>query len=89
MATEKEANRAREKHSDYLTSLGAHAILVDKMRRGRGGKGKDESDEDFCVIAFVKQKPSEPVPKELEIESGGKKKKIPLALKITPMATLE
>ena len=90
MATEKEANRAREKHSDYLTSLGAHAILVDKIKAKRGGdKAKGESDEDFCVIAFVEQKPSEPVPKELEIESGGKKKKIPLALKITPMATLE
>ena len=90
MATEKEAHKAREEHSDFLRSLGAHAILVDKVQAKRGGaKSKQASGEAFGVIVFVKEKPSEPVPKELEIESGGKKKKIPLAVKITPMATLE
>lgn len=81
MATEKEANQAREKHSDYLRKLGAHAILVDKVRRGK----KDT----FGVIAFCEKKPSELVPSELEIESGGEKKKIPFAVRVTPMATLE
>ena len=81
MATEKEANKAREKHADFLRKLGAHAILVDKIRRG--------GENTFGVIAFVAEKPSEPLPDELEIESGGEKKKIPLALRVTPMATLE
>ena len=81
MATEKEANKAREEHSDYLTSLGAHAILVDELKR--------EGSKTFGVIAFFAQKPSEPVPAELEIKSGGKKKKIPFAVRVTPMASFE
>jgi hypothetical protein len=81
MATEKEANKAREKHSDFLRKLGAHAILVDKIKRGK--------ENTFGVIAFCEEKPSEPLPDELEIESGGEKKKIPFAVRVTPMATLE
>ncbi len=81
MATEKEANQAREKHSKYLRKLGAHAILVDRV--GRGKKAA------FGVIAFCEEEPSEPVPDELEIESGGEKKKVPFAVRVTPMATLE
>jgi hypothetical protein len=81
MATEKEANQAREEHSDYLRNLGAHAILVDKIKRGK--------QNTFGVIAFCEEKPSEPPPAELEIESGGEKKKIPFAVRVTPMATLE
>jgi len=73
--------------SDYLKALGAHAVLVDKVK-GRGDEIKPGSDEELGVIAFVEKKPSD-VPKELEIESGGKKKKIPLAVKIRPMASLE
>lgn len=81
MATEKEAHKAREKYSDFLRSLGAHAILVDKIKRGK--------EETFGVIVFCEEKPSKPLPKELEIESGGAKKKIPLAVRVAPMATLE
>ena len=81
MATEKEANKARDKHSDYLRELGAHAILVDKIKRGK--------QDTFGVIAFCEAQPSGDVPKELEIESGGEKKKVPFAVRITPMATLE
>jgi hypothetical protein len=81
MATEKEANKAREEHSDYLTALGAHAILVDQIKRG--------GSKTFAVIAFCEREPAKPVPAELEIKSGGKKKKIPLAVRITPMAKLE
>jgi hypothetical protein len=81
MATEEDAHKAREVHSDYLTSSGAHAILVDKIKRGKS--------KTYGVVAFYQQKPSEPLPDELEIESGGKKKKVPLTMRITPMATLE
>jgi hypothetical protein len=81
MATEKEANKARDEHSDFLRGLGAHAILVDKVKRGK--------EDTFGVIAFCEQPPSGPVPKELEIESGGEKKKVPFAVRVTPMATLE
>jgi hypothetical protein len=81
MATEKEANKARAEHSDYLRKLGAHAILVDKVKRGK--------QDTFGVIAFCEHEPSGAVPDELEIESGGEKKKVPFAVRVTPMATLE
>ena len=81
MATEKEANKAREKHSDFLRKLGCHSILVDKVKRGK--------ESTFGVIGFCEKRPSGPLPDELEIESGGEKKKIPFALRITPMAKLE
>jgi hypothetical protein len=81
MATEKEANKARAEHSDFLRKLGAHSILVDKIKRGK--------ENTFGVIAFIEKEPSGPLPDELEIETGGEKKKIPFAVRVTPMATLE
>ena len=81
MATEKEANKAREEHSDFLRELGAHAILVDKVRRGK--------ENTFGVIAFFEREPPESAPDELEIESGGGKKKVPFVARVAPMATLE
>jgi hypothetical protein len=81
MATEAEAHRAREQHSDYLRDLGAHAIAVDKIKRG--------GEDTFGVIAYYEKKPSDSVPDSLEIEHNGKKKKVPLTMRIAPMATLE
>jgi len=36
VATEKEANKAREAHSKFLRESGAHGILVDKVKPSRG-----------------------------------------------------
>lgn len=81
MATEAEAHQARAQHSDYLRDSGAHAITVDKIKRG---------DEDtFGVIAFYESEPHGPLPDSLEIEQDGIKKGVPLATIITPRATLE
>jgi hypothetical protein len=81
MATEEEAHKAREQHSDYLRKLGAHAIQVDQIRRG--------GRKTFAVVAHVEREPDEPPPGSLEVESGGKKKKVPLAVRVSPMAQLE
>ncbi len=81
MATEEEAHQARQEHSDYLKDLGAHAIAVDQIKRG----GKNT----FGVIAYYEKEPTKPVPETLEIKRGGKSKKVPLAKRIAPMATLE
>jgi hypothetical protein len=81
MATEAEAHRAREQHSDYLKDSGAHAIAVDRTQRG----GADT----FGVIAFYEKEPDVPLPDSLEIEQDGKSKSVPLATVITPRATLE
>jgi len=80
MATLKEANKAREEHSNYLQELGAHAILVDKM--------EDKGEETFGVIAYCEALPDE-APETLEIEYKGKRKEIPLKVEISPMAELE
>lgn len=80
MATLQEANKAREVHSDYLQKLGAHAILVDKIR--------DKGKETFGVIALCENSPNQ-VPDSLEIETAGKKKRVPLRTKVIPPARLE
>jgi hypothetical protein len=80
MATEAEAHQAREQHSDYLKDSGAHAIAVDRLKRG---------EDTFGVIAFYEEEPHGPLPDSLEIEQDGKKKSVPLATMITPRATLE
>ena len=81
MATEAEAHQARAQHSDYLRDSGAHAISVDKIKRG--------GEDTFGVIAFFESEPHGPVPDSLEIEQNGKKKSVPLATMITPRGTLE
>ena len=74
MSSEREANIAREQHSDFLRGLGAHAIGVDEVTRG--------GEKTFAVIAYFEQKPSEPVPKTLEVKAGGRTFEVPLALKV-------
>lgn len=74
MATEKEANKAREQHAALLESLGVHAIGVDEI----GKKGL----KNFGVIAFV-EKPNKKLPTELKILSGKKEIKVPLVAQIS------
>jgi hypothetical protein len=81
VATEKEANKAREAHSKFLRESGAHGILVDKVKPSRG-------EDAYGVIAFYQELPDD-LPDALEIEIGGKKREVPLKAKVTPMATLE
>jgi hypothetical protein len=81
MATEKEAHKAREAHSDFLRELGAHAIAVDQIKRG--------DDKAFGVIALVEKKPASPFPESLEIKSGKKTVEVPLTLRVSPKARLE
>lgn len=81
VATEKEAKKAREAHSEFLRESGAHAILVDKVKRSQG-------EDVFGVVAFFQELPDE-LPETLEIEIRGKIKKVPLKAKVTPMASLE
>jgi len=80
MATLKEANQAREEHSDYLQKLGAHAIVVEKV--------PDDGKATFGVIAYYESLPSE-APETLEIERNGKAKKIPLRAELSSVAELE
>ena len=69
MASEKEAQLARDKHSALLRELGAHAIAVDEIRR--------KGEKTFGVIAFFEKKP-EGVPAILEVKRGNRTLQVPL-----------
>lgn len=74
MASEKEANMAREQYSEFLRDLGAHAIAVDEIKR--------KGEKTFGVIAFVPEKPDKPIPDMLEVTSGKRTLKVPLAVRV-------
>lgn len=74
MASEKEANRARDEHSEYLRRLGAHSIAVYEIGKG-GGKS-------FAVVAYFSRKPAVPIPLALEVASGRRKLSVPLVAQI-------
>jgi len=74
MATEEQANKARDKHSDLLRNLGAHSIGVDEINH----KGK----KTFAVVAYMEQKPDN-FPSELEIANGKDNFNVPLIAKIS------
>jgi hypothetical protein len=80
MASEKEAHLARQKHSEYLRSLGAHAIAVDQVAK-KGDKG-------YAVIAMFDQKPSD-VPKSLDVTVGKKTVSVPLKVQKAERFRLE
>lgn len=69
MASEKEAHLAREKHSEYLRKLGAHAIAVDQV--------DDKADDGYGVIAMFEKNPPD-VPKSLDVTVGKKQVSVPL-----------
>jgi len=74
MATEKEANLARQQHSNLLRQLGAHSIGVNESKR-KGETG-------YTVIAYFERKPSKTIPQTLEIKSGQRKITVPLSVQI-------
>jgi len=73
MASEKEADLAREQHSDFLFDLGAHGITIDEV--------KQKGETTFAVVAFFEKKPDE-IPKTLEIQRGKKTLEVPLLAKV-------
>ena len=73
MTTEGDANLARDKYSEFLQKIGAHAIAVDEVKR-RGAK-------DFAVIAYFEEKPDD-VPATLEVKSGKKTLTVPLVARV-------
>ncbi len=80
MASEREANLAREQNSEFLRGLGAHAITVDQV------KGK--RDKTFAVVAYFQKKP-DGVPTTLEVKSGKRIVQVPLVARVAPKFKLE
>ena len=73
MASEREANLARSQYSDQLRKLGAHAIMVDEVKR--------KGEKAFAVIAYFEKKPAD-VPKTLQVKSGRKTLEVPLVTRV-------
>ena len=73
MASEKEANLAREQCSDLLRGHGAHAIAVDEV--------KHKGEKSFAVVAFFEKKP-EGIPDVLEVKSGKTTRQVPLVARV-------
>jgi len=64
MASEKQANKARDLYSDLLVKCGAHAIgVTDGQPYGKHG---------FVVVAHVAPHTSHKIPKKLKGELDGK-----------------
>ncbi|HWT01007.1 MAG TPA: hypothetical protein VN256_12235 [Pyrinomonadaceae bacterium] len=81
MASEKEANRARDEHSDFLRRLGAHSIAVYEIKQGR--------EKNFAVVAYFSREPAVPIPETLEVASGRRKLSVPLVAQIMKMPSPE
>jgi Cys-tRNA synthase (O-phospho-L-seryl-tRNA:Cys-tRNA synthase) len=74
MASEKEADIARDQYSDFLLNLGAHGITIDEVKR--------KGETTFAVVAFFEKKP-EGVPDTLKIQRGKKTLEVPLLTRVT------
>ena len=81
MASEKEANIARDKFSVELKELGAHAISVDEVERN----GK----KTFAVVAFFEKKANADKRDSLELSVGKKKLNVPLVIRIEEQFKIE
>jgi hypothetical protein len=64
MASEQQANKARELHSDLLVKRGAHAIGV--------AEGKPYGKRGFVVVAHVAPDTGKKMPDKLKGEINGK-----------------
>jgi hypothetical protein len=74
MASEQEAELAREQHSDFLFAQGAHGITIDEVKR--------KGEKSFAVVAFFEEKPEE-FPATLKVQSGKKTLEVPLVARVT------
>ncbi len=72
MATEKEANLARDQHADNLAGLGAHSIGVDEFVH--------EGKKTFGVVAYV-DGDAKGFPGHLSVKHGKKETLVPLRTK--------
>lgn len=73
MASEREANLARDEHSDFLRKLGAHAIAVDEIKRG--------GEKSFAVIASFEKEPDD-APAALKVKRGKRTLEVPLVVRV-------
>jgi hypothetical protein len=71
VATEDEANKARDRYSDKLVKAGAHAIGIDKRKSG------------YVVVAHVAPDEQHAVPEKLSLKVGKNTVEVPVVTKRT------
>jgi hypothetical protein len=74
MASEEQANLAREQHGDSLREMGAHGITIDEIKR--------KGEKSFAVVALFENQPKD-VPDALEIKHGKATISVPLVARVT------
>jgi len=74
MATESEANRARDIHQDRLTSSGVHSLSVERVKGTEGS---------FAVVAWIQRadRAKTSLPSSLTIEGKGGSIDVPLVVR--------
>lgn len=80
MATEKQANLARERYSNSLHGMGAHAIAVDEIKR--------KGEKTFAVVAFFEHKPDN-IPQTLQVRTRKRTLEVPLVARVAERFKLE
>jgi hypothetical protein len=75
MASEKQANKARELYSDLLVKLGAHAIgVVDGQPYGKSG---------FVIVVYVATHTRPKIPNKLKGDLDGKPFEVDVVTEVT------
>jgi hypothetical protein len=57
--------------------------------QGGGSNAQKRKIAEFAVIAYFEEAPKEPLPETLEVRSGNRRLKVPLALRVAPRFRLE
>jgi hypothetical protein len=73
VATEEQANKARDMHSDLLVERGAHAIGVES--------GRSHGKSGFVVVAHVAPDETHDIPSTLTARIAGKTVEVPVVTK--------
>jgi hypothetical protein len=71
VATEDQANKARNKYADKLVEAGAHAIGIDKRKSG------------YVIVAHVAPDAPHEVPETLSLKIGKSEVEVPVVTKRT------
>jgi hypothetical protein len=69
----------------------ANTDEIAERSTSRGGRSNvhRRKTADFAVIAYFEEAPKEPLPETLEVRSGNRRLKVPLALRLAPRFRLE
>src|SRR5688572_17134473 len=81
-ATEREAKRTAGAAGKSRKSNTADARKRSTSRGGTSNVHTPKRNSEFAVIAYFEEAPKEPLPETLEIRSGNRRLRVPLALRL-------